>query len=85
MVVRNLANWRIHRALFALNNAQVYGRLKYLFSSDTMRFFSKRIRAVARYTDLTRARVRYHDSYIPKYRESVAGRALGSMNRPGKD
>jgi len=84
-VVRNLTNWRIHRALFALNNAQVYGRLKYLLSSDTMRFFAKRIRAVVRYTDLTRARVRYHDSYTLRYRANIstdAGRVLGSLDRP---
>ena len=65
-VVRNLLNWRIHRALFALNNAQAYGRLKYLLSSNTLSFFAKRIRALVRYTDLTRARVRYPDSYRPK-------------------
>jgi UDP-MurNAc hydroxylase len=65
-VVQNLVNWRIHRALFALNNAQAYGRLKYLLSSDTRSFFAKRIRALVRYTDLTRARVRYPDSYRPK-------------------
>jgi UDP-MurNAc hydroxylase len=65
-VVRNLTNWRIHRALFALNNAQAYGRLKYLLSNDTISFFAKRIRALVRYTDLTRARVRYPDIHRPK-------------------
>jgi hypothetical protein len=84
MVVRNLTNWRIHRALFALNNAQVYGRLRYLLSRETMLFLAKRIRAVVRYTDLTRARVRYHDSYTPRYRANIptdAGRALGPLDR----
>ena len=54
--VRHLLNWRIHRAVFALNNAHAYGRLKYLLSGDTIGFLAKRLRAVARYTDLTRAR-----------------------------
>jgi hypothetical protein len=61
--VHNLVNWRAHRALFALNNAHAYGRLKYLFSSDTRTFFTKRIRAVVRYTDLTRGRVRIPDDF----------------------
>src|SRR5260370_25719787 len=65
-VIRNLVNWRIHRALFALNNPQAYGRLKYLLSSDTMSFLVKRIRAIVRYTHLTRARVRNNDSDRPK-------------------
>ncbi len=65
-VTRHLLNWRIHRALFALNNAQAYGRLKYLLSSDNRNFFARRIRAMVRYTDLTRARLRFTDSYRPK-------------------
>ena len=68
IMVRNLPNWRIHRALFALNNAHVYGRLKYLLSSDTVSFTAKRLRAVLRYTDLTRARVKFLHSYRPKGR-----------------
>src|SRR5260370_557551 len=78
--------WRIHRALFALNNAQAYGRLKYLLSSDTMSFFVRRIRAIVRYTDLTRARVRYPDSYRPKRgvnMPSDAGQVLGPLDGPG--
>jgi len=66
IMMRNLLNWRIHRALFALNNARAYGRLKYLLSSDTLSFLAKRLRAVARYTDLTRARVKSPDSYRPR-------------------
>jgi UDP-MurNAc hydroxylase len=65
-VMQHLLNWRIHRALFALNNAQAYGRLKYLLSNDTIGFFAKRIRALVRYTDLTRARVRYPNIHRPK-------------------
>jgi hypothetical protein len=85
-VVRNLVNWRIHRALFALNNAQAYGRMKYLLSSDTRSFFAKRIRALVRYTDLTRARVRYPDSYRPRRGANMptdAGQALGPLDRSG--
>jgi hypothetical protein len=67
-VTRNLVNWRIHRALFAMNNAQAYGRLKYLLNSENRNFFSRRIRAMVRYTDLTRARVRFPDSYRSKSR-----------------
>jgi hypothetical protein len=84
MVVRNLSNWRIHRALFALNNAQVYGRLRYLLNRDTMNFLAKRVRAIVRYTDLTRARVKYHDSYTQRYRANIstdAGRVLGPLDR----
>jgi UDP-MurNAc hydroxylase len=85
-VMRNFVNWRIHRALFALNNAEAYGRLKYLLSGDTMSFFVRRIRAVVRYTDLTRARVR-SDSYRPKRRVNMptdASRMLGPSNGPGR-
>jgi UDP-MurNAc hydroxylase len=67
-VMRNLVNWRIHRALFALNNAHAYGRLKYLLNSDNRNFFARRIRGMVRYTDLTRARLRFPDSYRPKSR-----------------
>jgi len=82
--MRNLVNWRIHRALFALNNAQAYGRLKYLLNSDTMSYVAKRIRAMVRYTDLTRARVRYADSYHPKRGADMpndANQVLGPMDR----
>jgi len=85
-VVRNLVNWRIHRALFALNNAQAYGPMKYLLSRNTRSFFAKRIRALVRYTDLTRARVRYPDSYRPKREANIradAGQVLGPMDRSG--
>lgn len=68
ITMRNLLNWRIHRALFALNNAHAYGRLKYLLSSDTMSFLTKRLRAAVRYSDLTRARIRFPDSYRSKDR-----------------
>jgi UDP-MurNAc hydroxylase len=67
-VTRNLVNWRIHRALFAMNNAQAYGRLKYLLNSENRNFFARRLRAMVRYTDLTRARVRFPDSYRSKSR-----------------
>jgi UDP-MurNAc hydroxylase len=67
-VTRNLMNWRIHRALFAMNNAQAYGRLKYLLNSENRNFFARRLRAVVRYTDLTRARVRFPDSHRSKSR-----------------
>ncbi len=80
-VVRNLVNWRIHRALFALNNAHAYGRLKYLLSSDTRSFFARRIRAVVRYTDLTRARVGFPDGYRPK---RSADQILGPLDGPGR-
>ncbi len=83
-VMRNLVNWRIHRALFALNNAQAYGRLKYLLNSDTMSYFGKRIRAMVRYTDLTRARIRYADSYRPKRGADIqtgASDVLGPLDR----
>ncbi len=85
-VVRNLANWRIHRALFALNNAQAYGRLRYLLRRDTISFFAKRIRAMVRYTDLTHARLRYPYSYKPKHHSSIpteAGQVMGPLDRSG--
>jgi hypothetical protein len=84
-VMRNLVNWRIHRALFALNNAQAYGRLKYLLNMDTIGFVAKRIRAMVRYTDLTRARVRYADSYRPKRGANMptdASHVLGPLDGP---
>jgi len=84
-VMRNLVNWRIHRALFALNNAQAYGRLKYLLNMDTIGFVAKRIRAMVRYTDLTRARVRYADSYRPKRGANLptdASHVLGPLDGP---
>jgi len=81
-VMRNLVNWRIHRALFALNNAQAYGRLKYLLNSDTIGFVAKRIRAMVRYTDLTRARVRYADSYRPKRSANNASQILSPLEDP---
>jgi hypothetical protein len=55
-------------ALFALNNAHAYGRLKYLLNSDNRNFFARRIRGMVRYTDLTRARIRFPNSYRPKSR-----------------
>ena len=67
-VTRHLVNWRIHRALFAMNNAQAYGRLKYLLDSETRNFLARRLRAVIRYTDLTRARIRFPESYRAKNR-----------------
>jgi UDP-MurNAc hydroxylase len=80
-VVRNLMNWRIHRALFALNNAHAYGRLRYLLGNDTLGFFAKRIRALVRYTDLTRARVRYPDRHSPK---PNVDRIVESLDGPGR-
>jgi len=83
--MRNLVNWRIHRALFALNNSQAYGRLKYLLNMDTIGFVAKRIRAMVRYTDLTRARVRYADSYRPKRGANLptdASHVLGPLDGP---
>jgi len=68
MMVRNLLNWRIHRALFALNNAHAYGRLRYLLSRDTVGFLAKRLRAAVRYTDLTRARIKFSHSHRPRGR-----------------
>ena len=68
ITMRNLINWRIHRALFAMNNARAYGRLRYLLSSETRGFLAKRLRAAVRYTDLTRARVKFPDSYRPRNR-----------------
>ncbi len=67
-VTRNLVNWRIHRALFARNIARPYGRRRYLLTRKTRNFFARRIRAMVRYTDLTRARIRFPDSYRPKSR-----------------
>ena len=81
-VLRNLANWRIHRALFALNNAHAYGRLRYLLSSDTRNFIARRIRGIVRYTDLTRARLRFSDSYKPK-RGANQVPASGPLDGPG--
>ncbi len=43
-VLRNERNWRLHRILFALNNAEFYLRPKYLLTSRNIRFLRSRFR-----------------------------------------
>jgi UDP-MurNAc hydroxylase len=43
-VLRNFPNWRLHRILFALNNAEFYFRPKYLFTSKNLKYVWKRLR-----------------------------------------
>jgi hypothetical protein len=41
-VVRRFRNWRRHRILFSLNNAEIYLRPKYLFMRKNLKFFRRR-------------------------------------------
>ncbi len=43
-VLRNERNWRLHRMVFALNNAELYLRPKYLFTARNIRFLRARLR-----------------------------------------
>ncbi|MDB4930488.1 MAG: hypothetical protein JWM10_2972 [Myxococcaceae bacterium] len=40
-------NWKLHRILFAMNNAEVYLRPRYLLSRDNLEFFAARLRGGA--------------------------------------
>lgn len=42
-LVKNFPNWRNHRILFALNNAELYLRPKFLFTSHNLKFFKDRL------------------------------------------
>jgi len=41
-VFKNIRNWKFHRAIFALNNAEIYTKGKQLFTSRNMEFFKTR-------------------------------------------
>ena len=43
-VLRNERNWRLHRIVFALNNAEFYLRPKYLFTLRNLRYVTSRLR-----------------------------------------
>jgi UDP-MurNAc hydroxylase len=43
-VLRNERNWRWHRIVFALNNAELYLHPKYLFTLRNMRYVTSRLR-----------------------------------------
>ena len=43
-VLRNERNWRLHRIVFALNNAELYLHPKYLFTLRNMRYVTSRLR-----------------------------------------
>lgn len=43
MLVKGLPNWRKHRILFSLNNAELYLKPKFLFTRRNLRFFWNRL------------------------------------------
>ncbi len=42
-LLKNFPNWRNHRILFSLNNAELYLRPKFLFTSQNLKFFKERL------------------------------------------
>lgn len=42
-LIKNFPNWRNHRILFSLNNAEMYLKPRYLFTSRNLAFFRKRL------------------------------------------
>ncbi len=55
-VLKDFRNWRMHRALFALNSAEVYLRPRFVLSRKNLAYFRDRIRGFTRYNDMTLAR-----------------------------
>jgi UDP-MurNAc hydroxylase len=51
-------NWKAHKALFALNNAGVYLRPRYLLRRQNWGYLKDRLNGMMRYTERTRAQVR---------------------------
>jgi UDP-MurNAc hydroxylase len=54
-VFRGARNWRLHRALFALNSAEVYLKPRYLTRLRNWTYLKDRLRAWSRYRDRGRA------------------------------
>ena len=42
-LIKNFPNWRKHRILFSLNNAELYLKPRHLFTSKNFGFFRKRL------------------------------------------
>lgn len=42
-LIKNFPNWRNHRILFSLNNAELYLRPKYLLAPQNLKFFKERL------------------------------------------
>jgi hypothetical protein len=42
-LIKNFPNWRNHRILFSLNNAELYLKPRYLFTSKNLAFFWQRL------------------------------------------
>jgi hypothetical protein len=53
VLVRNTYNWKIHKALFALNDAEVYLRPRYLFRRHNWTYLKDLLNARQRYTRRT--------------------------------
>jgi L-ascorbate metabolism protein UlaG (beta-lactamase superfamily) len=53
VLLRNAYNWKIHKALFALNDAGVYLRPRYLFSRHNWTYLKDLLNARQRYTRRT--------------------------------
>jgi UDP-MurNAc hydroxylase len=54
-ILKNQRNWRIHKALFALNNAEVYLRLRYLLRRQNWAYLKDRLNGMRRYKPRTRS------------------------------
>ena len=63
-LLRDERNWRAHKALFALNNAGVYLRSRYLLRRQNWAYLKDRLNGMMRYTERTRAHVRQRPSLI---------------------
>ncbi len=57
-LLRDVRNWKAHKALFALNNAEVYLRPRYLLRRQNWAYLKDRLSGMRRYTDRTRSHVR---------------------------
>lgn len=66
LLVRNVRNWKIHKALLALNNAEVYLRPRYLLRRQNWAYLKDRLNGIWRYTERTRSfeRPPYTDSRL---------------------
>jgi UDP-MurNAc hydroxylase len=57
-LLSNQRNWKAHKALLALNNAEVYLRPRYLLRRHNWMYLKDRLNGMWRYTARTRSRVR---------------------------
>jgi L-ascorbate metabolism protein UlaG (beta-lactamase superfamily) len=53
-LMKDERNWRAHKALFALNNAEVFLRPRYLLRRQNLVYFRDRWNGMSRYTERTR-------------------------------